>query len=90
MSSFLIPKGVYDIMEKMICNFWWGSTTDTQKIHWIKWDRICKPKENGGLEIRDLRIFNIALLRKWWWRIRNEKESLWYKVLERKLNMVIG
>jgi hypothetical protein len=61
-----------------------------KRIHWVKWDKICKPKENGGLEIRDLRIFNIALLRKWWWRIRNEKESLWYKVLERKLNMVIG
>jgi hypothetical protein len=28
MSSFLIPKGVCDIMEKMICNFWWGSSTD--------------------------------------------------------------
>jgi hypothetical protein len=61
----------------------WGSG-EARKIHWIKWDRICKPKENGGLGIRDLRIFNIALLEKWWWRIRNEKESLWHKVLERK------
>jgi hypothetical protein len=61
-----------------------GGSGEARKIHWIKWDRICKPKENGGLEIRDLRIFNIALLGKWWWRIRNEKESLWFKVLERK------
>ncbi|GAU10799.1 hypothetical protein TSUD_426320, partial [Trifolium subterraneum] len=44
---------------------------------------ICKPKERGGLGVRDLRVFNIALLGKWWWKVRNEKESLWYLVLEK-------
>jgi hypothetical protein len=29
-------------------------------------------------------VFNVALLGKWWWRVRNEKESLWYLVLEKK------
>jgi hypothetical protein len=33
MSSFLIPVGVCDQMERMICNFWWGSTTDQKNIH---------------------------------------------------------
>jgi hypothetical protein len=28
MSSFLIPMGVCEKLEKMICRFWWGSDTD--------------------------------------------------------------
>ncbi|GAU15609.1 hypothetical protein TSUD_108680 [Trifolium subterraneum] len=39
MSSFLIPKGVCDQMEKMICKFWWGSSSDQRKIHWVKWNK---------------------------------------------------
>ncbi|XP_045791800.1 uncharacterized protein LOC123886537 [Trifolium pratense] len=39
MSCFLIPKGVREQLERMICNFWWGSTTDLRKIHWIKWSK---------------------------------------------------
>jgi hypothetical protein len=57
---------------------------EAKKIQWVKWDKVCNSKEIGGLGVRDLRVFNIALLGKWWWRIRNEKESLWYKVLEQK------
>ncbi|MCH79708.1 ribonuclease H protein, partial [Trifolium medium] len=58
MSSFLIPKGVCAQMEKAICNFWWGSTTDHRKIHWINWHKICKQKNHGGMGFRDMRAFN--------------------------------
>ena len=33
------------------------------------------------LGVRSIREFNIALLRKWCWRMLEEKESLWFRVL---------
>jgi len=38
-------------------------------------------KEEGGLGVRRLREFNLALLGKWWWRILQEQGNLWYQVL---------
>lgn len=64
MSSFLILRGICEQMEKMICNFWWGSSTDRHKIHWTKWSKITKHKLQGGLGFKNLRAFNEALLAK--------------------------
>ncbi|PNY15474.1 ribonuclease H [Trifolium pratense] len=58
-----------------------GGSVEPKKVHWVKWDRVCKPKEEGGLGIRNLKLFNIALLGKWWWRLKNEKDLLWCRVL---------
>ena len=30
----------------MIHKFWWGYNSDIQKIHWVKWERLCEAKEN--------------------------------------------
>lgn len=46
--------------------------------------KICREKEEGGLEIKNLKAFNLALVEKWLWRMRNEKESFWTKVLSSK------
>ncbi|PNX98065.1 ribonuclease H [Trifolium pratense] len=84
MSSFLLPKGVCDQLEKMICNFWWGSSTDHRKIHWIKWSTVCKHKMEGGIGFRDLRAFNEALLAKQGWRLITQPDSLVAKILKAK------
>jgi hypothetical protein len=40
-----------------------GGGEEAKKIHWVKWERVCKPKEEGGLGIKDLKLFNIALIK---------------------------
>jgi hypothetical protein len=84
LSFFKAPSGIISQLESLFKKFLWGGSEEAKKIHWVKWEKITKPKERGGLGVMDLRVFNIALLGKWWWRIRNEKESLWFKVLEQK------
>jgi hypothetical protein len=76
MSSFLIPVGVCDQMERMICNFWWGSTTDQKKIHWVNWRKMCTHKKLGGMGFRNLRAFNEAFLAKQGWRLITDPSSL--------------
>jgi len=51
------------------------------KILWVKWDDICLSKESGGLEVRSMREFSLALLGKWCWMMVVNKSSLWDKVL---------
>ncbi|GAU49469.1 hypothetical protein TSUD_91410 [Trifolium subterraneum] len=39
------------------------------------------PQEYGGLGVRQLREFNLALLGKWCWRMLVDREGLWFRVL---------
>lgn len=45
--------------------FLWGEVGGGRKINWVKWSKVCQPKEKGGLGIRDIRLANLSLLAKW-------------------------
>ena len=51
-------------------NFLWGGAADQNKIPWIKWEKVCKPKELGGLGVKDIISFNTSLLGKWKWEMK--------------------
>lgn len=42
---------------------------------------MCQPRSNGGLGVRDVKLVNLSLLVKWKWRLLNEEQPLWKKVL---------
>jgi hypothetical protein len=44
-----------------------------KKYHLVKWDRVCANRKKGGLGIKDLRVMNICLMCKWWWKLEYEK-----------------
>ncbi|WCJ29110.1 LINE-1 retrotransposable element ORF2 protein [Euphorbia peplus] len=69
MQTNMLPSGVLNKMEKMNRNFIWGNKDQKQKIHLVPWETICKPKDLGGIGIRQARDNNKVLLMKLLWRI---------------------
>ncbi|GAU22999.1 hypothetical protein TSUD_98280 [Trifolium subterraneum] len=81
LSFFKAPSGIISSIESLLTNFFWGGCEDKRKIPWISWNIVCLRKEDGGLGVRQLREFNVALLGKWCWRALVDKTGLWYRVL---------
>lgn len=82
MSCFRLPQTLCDDIQKMIARFWWGSTDNKRKSHRKKWDYLCRPKELGGLNFRDLVSFNKALLAKQVWRLFTNPQLLASRVIQ--------
>ena len=64
MNCFKLPIGLCNENEGLIRKFWWGQRGDRRKIHWVRWEELCKPKNEGGMGFKDLALFNDALLAK--------------------------
>jgi len=62
----------------------WGWDSEDKKNAWIKWDSICKPKVEGGLDPKQLDSFNKVLLDKWKWRLGSFENDLWKNILVSK------
>lgn len=54
MICFLLPKGLYDELEGLMRNFWWGQRQHNTKIAWVAWNKMCKSKLKGGMGFRNL------------------------------------
>ena len=51
---------------------------------------MCKPKEEGGLGLREIQKFNHALLAKWRWRCISQEEGRWKELLDSKYGLEPG
>jgi hypothetical protein len=54
-----------------------------KKYHLVRWTKVCKDRNKGGLGIKNLRKFNISLLCKWRWYLETE-EGLWQDIIRIK------
>nr|KYP71400.1 Putative ribonuclease H protein At1g65750 family [Cajanus cajan] len=63
LSFFKAPKGIISSIESLFKYFLWGGDQDNRKINWVAWDVVCRDKIHGGLGIKDLSTFNLALLK---------------------------
>ncbi|MCI16424.1 ribonuclease H protein, partial [Trifolium medium] len=82
--SFLkLPSKARKAIVRIQRNFLWGGAAGVRdKIPWVSWKDVCRPKCEGGLGVRDLKWFNMSLLAKWRWRLLGEDDLLWKKVLD--------
>ena len=82
-SAFLLER-ILSGIDKVNRNFLWGSLDAGWKIHWVGWQKVTKPKEEGGLGFQTAKGRNTALLAKLNWRFHSDQDALWTRVLRRK------
>lgn len=77
MNVFLLPFEITRDIEKSISRFWLNtSQTCGSHINWMSWERMARHKNASGLDFRNSRDFNIAMLGKQGWRFLTNPESL--------------
>jgi hypothetical protein len=84
MFMYLMPKTVIKKMDKTRKIFFWQGGRLKKKYYLVKWTLISRPKNKGGMGIKDLRKMSISLLCKWWWKVEYE-EGLWQEMVKKKI-----
>lgn len=51
-------------------------------IHWVAWEKVIDGVEVGGLGVGSIKAKIRALLGRWWWKFKIEKNALWVKVIQ--------
>ena len=80
MSMFLFNKTFIEKINKHRRRFFWRRRNKKRAYHMVKWARICRSRNIGGLGIKDLHKQNISLLVKWWWKLETG-DGLWQHIV---------
>ena len=85
-ASFLLAlKSIMDQFSKLIKDFLWkGGKGNHRKFHLVKWDKVKRPLSEGGLQIRDPRLTNLALGGELLWKLHSDIKHPVSKILRLK------
>ncbi|XP_071726825.1 uncharacterized protein [Rutidosis leptorrhynchoides] len=78
-SVFILPDMIVKDIEKLLRGFLWCQGPMKKGKAKVKWDDVCMPKEEGGLGIKRLKTWNIALMASHAWHILTLKQSIWVR-----------
>eukprot|EP00253_Pinus_taeda_P008637 PITA_08637 len=83
-SILAAPKWVLKRLRNLQRDFLWGSTETNRKWALVKWDKVCKPKIQGGIGLRDPENSNTIMNAKIWWQWVTNPDKLWAKIRRAK------
>lgn len=84
MNCFLFPTSLCQDIEREAARFFWGSTLDERKCHWMCWGALTKPNAVGGIGFRELHYFNLAMIAKQVWNLLQHPSSIIFHILKAK------
>ncbi|GJY53238.1 RNA-directed DNA polymerase, eukaryota, reverse transcriptase zinc-binding domain protein [Tanacetum coccineum] len=82
MSMFKVSSQVLKCLEDIRRQFFNGADPKEKKMSWVKWSRVLASKDKGGLGVSSFFALNRALLLKWVWRFRYDRNSLWTRFIK--------
>ena len=76
---FILPKKVLKEINSVCRAYLWHDDANNTSPGNVGWPNVCIPKKNGGLGIRDLKVWNVAAVGKIAWHISKKQDSLGVK-----------
>jgi hypothetical protein len=84
MSTSSLPWRTINRLTSLMRKFYWGKLQKDWYIAYISWDKMCKPVDEGGLNIWNLRRINDTLLLKLTWQFAVGRDRLWVHIMKAK------
>lgn len=84
MQSALLPALVTKELDRAVRKCVWGGSEERRMIHLVKWDALCKSKEEGGIDLCRAEEMSKAILAKLGWRLQIDPDALWSRTLVAK------
>jgi len=81
------PKGICNKLVEIYRKFLWGGPKQQKKWALCSWDSLTRPKEKGGLGLRDPWTLNQVLATKLRWRWIQGGPDLWKEIWTTKYHM---
>ncbi|XP_074265679.1 uncharacterized protein LOC141588123 [Silene latifolia] len=59
---FIIPKGVLNRLNAICRSYLWDGSSELLRVPLVSWEKVCAPRTEGGLGIRDSCSWNVAAM----------------------------
>ena len=77
MSIFPTPQGILQKIRAIQRDYLWRGAKTKKKSALVAWEKVCKPKRQGGLGLQDPQVTNNAYGAKLWWCWVKETNTPW-------------
>ncbi|KAJ4969222.1 hypothetical protein NE237_015923 [Protea cynaroides] len=79
-----LPKKTIKTIDSLLARFLWSGASLSKKAHFISWEKVCRPRNEGGLGIRWIVDINRAGILKLFWFVASNKTSLWVSWVKKR------
>lgn len=79
LSIFILPSKVIKEIKSSLTVFLWSGPEMKHTGAKVKWEHVCCPKQEGGLGIRKVKVWNKATKLRHLWALCKRAHTLWVK-----------
>lgn len=72
-----LPLPVIKKVQSMLAQFIWAGNLSSRCVHKVSWQDCAFPKDEGGLGVKNLAIWNDSAILFQLWRVVTHEDSLW-------------
>jgi len=84
MQCYKLPGKISDHLDRINRDFFWKQSHSGKGMPLVAWDKVCQPKQLGGLGLRKTAAVNTAFLAKLGWKILTQPENFWVQHMRAK------
>ncbi|XP_074289102.1 uncharacterized protein LOC141614243 [Silene latifolia] len=78
-SIFVLPKGVLSRVDAICRNFLWEGHAEYSSVPRLAWNKVCVPKRESGLGLKESHVWNVATIGKLVWWLAVKPDKLWVR-----------